>query len=137
MITLSHYAGQWRGSRDWTMEVEQNALRLLTSVNALEAEMARGGIRFPDNPNTRNGVSGDMYGGFRPQNCSIGAPASAHKRGQAVDRYDPHNYIDAWCLAHLDRLAAHGIWIEAPAATPGWSHWACVPPKSGARVFKP
>ena len=137
MITLSHYAGQWRGSRDWTMDIETNALRLLTSVNALEAEMARGGIPFPDNPKTRNGVSGELYGGFRPLACPIGAPASAHKRGQAIDRYDPHDYIDAWCFAHLDRLAHHGIWIEAPSATPGWSHWACVPPKSGNRVFMP
>ncbi len=137
MITLSHYAGQWRTSPDWTMDIEQNALRLLTSVNALEAEMANGGIRFPDNPVTRNGISGTLYGGFRPQDCQIGAPASAHKRAQAIDRYDPHGLIDAWCMAHQERLAWHGIWIEHPDATSGWSHWACVPPKSGARVFRP
>lgn len=137
MITLSHYTGKWRDSPDWTAGMEANALRLLTSVNALEAEMARGGIRFPDNPRTRNGVSGELYGGFRPQACPIGAPASKHKQAQAVDRYDPHGYIDAWCFAHLDRLAFHGIWIEAPDSTPGWSHWQCVGPKSGARVFKP
>jgi excinuclease UvrABC nuclease subunit len=47
VITLIHYAGKWRTSPDWTTEIEQNALRLLTSVNALEAEMARGGIPFP------------------------------------------------------------------------------------------
>lgn len=137
MITLTHYAGKWRTWPDWTMDVEQNALRLLTSVNALEAEMAAGGIRFPDNPATRNGISGTLYGGFRPQACPIGAPASAHKLAQAVDRYDPHGLIDGWCLAHQDRLAAHGIWLEHPDATPGWSHWACVPPKSGNRVFRP
>lgn len=137
MITLSHYAGKWRADPAWTPAIEANALRLLTSVNALEADMARMGVRFADNPDTRNGISGELYGGFRPPACPIGVIGSAHKRGQAVDRYDPFGDIDAWCLAHLDRLAVHGIWIEHPEATPGWSHWACVPPKSGNRVFRP
>jgi hypothetical protein len=137
VITLSHYAGKWRTSPDWTTDIEQNALRLLTSVNALEAEMARGGIRFPDNPKTNNGISGELYGGFRPQDCPIGAPLSNHKTGKAIDRYDPHGLIDAWCMAHQDRIAWHGIWIEHPDATPGWSHWQSVSPRSGNRVFKP
>lgn len=137
MIILTQYAGKWRNAPDWTSTVEANALRLLTCCNALEAEMAADGVRFPDNPKTKNGISGELYGGFRPQACPIGAPASNHKQGLAVDRYDPDGAIDAWCMAHQDRLASHGIWIEHPDATPGWSHWASAPPKSGNRVFRP
>jgi len=99
--------------------------------------MARMGIRFPDNPKTKSGISGETFGGFRPQDCPIGAPTSRHKQGQAVDRYDPGDLIDAWCMAHQDRLAAYGIWLESPTATPGWSHWQCVGVPSGNRVFFP
>lgn len=137
MITLSQYAGKWRTSPDWNADVEANALRLLTSVNALEAEMARMGVRFPDNPATRSGISGSLYGGFRPQACPIGAEKSNHKQGKAVDRYDPGNMIDDWLMAHQDRMAVHGIWIESPDNTDGWSHWQSVPPNSGNRVYRP
>ena len=107
-------------------------------VGRLPPRNARDGRQFARGRRvTRNGISGDLYGGFRPQACPIGAPASAHKRAQAVDRYDPHGLIDGWCMVHQDRLAWHGIWLEHPDATPGWSHWACVPPKSGNRVFRP
>mgnify|MGYP000092967363 FL=1 len=137
MITLNQYAGIWRTSQDWTPEREQNATKLLAACCALEVEMANGGVRFPDNPTTHSGVSGQTYGGFRPQACPIGAEKSNHKQGLAVDRYDPGDLIDAWCMAHQDRLAFHGIWIEHPDATLGWSHWQSVSPRSGNRVFRP
>ena len=137
MITLNQYVGIHRDSPDWTPAREQNATRLLAACCALEVEMARGGVKFPDNPKTKSGVSGETFGGFRPQSCPIGAPNSRHKQGQAVDRYDPDGKIDAWCMAHQDRLAAHGIWLEAPESTPGWSHWQSVGVPSGNRVFYP
>lgn len=37
----------------------------------------------------------------------------------------------------VDRLAVHGIWLEHPEATPGWSHWQSVGVRSGNRVFRP
>jgi len=137
MITLSQYVGPHAASPDWTPERQENAERLLAACCALEVEMARGGVKFPDNPKTHSGVSGSTYGGFRPQDCPIGAPHSNHKEGRAVDRYDPDRTIDLWCMAHLDRLQVHGIWIEHPDATVGWSHWQSVPPQSGNRVFRP
>lgn len=137
MITLNQYVGPHRESPDWTDEREQNATKLLAACCALEVEMARGGVKFPDNPATHSGVSGQTFGGFRPQDCPIGAPNSNHKEGRAVDRYDPDGIIDLWCMAHLDRLQAHGIWLEHPDSTAGWSHWQSVPPKSGNRVFRP
>lgn len=137
MISLNQYVGVHRQSPDWTIARQQNASNLLKACAALEAEMARAGVLFPDNPATKSGVSGQTYGGFRPQDCSIGAPASSHKEGLAVDRYDPRGEIDAWCMAHPDRLAFHGIFIEHASATPGWSHWTIKSPRSGNRIFMP
>lgn len=137
MITLTQYVGPHRESPDWTPAREQAATKLLAACCALEVEMARGGVSFPDNPATKSGVSGLTFGGFRPQDCPQGAANSSHKEGAAVDRYDPRGEIDAWCLAHLDRLAFHGIYIEDPAFTVGWSHWTIRPPRSGKRAFQP
>lgn len=137
MITLNQYAGIHRSSPDWTPAIEQAATKSLAAFCALEAEMARGGVSFPDNPVTKNGISGNTFGGFRPKTCPEGAPNSSHKEGTGVDRYDPRGEIDAWCFAHPDRLAHHGVYIEHPDATPGWSHWTTRAPKSGNRVFRP
>ena len=137
MLTLAQYVGPHASSPDWTEARQRNAEGLLKACAALEVEMARGGVSFPDNPHTKSGVSGVTFGGFRPQDCPQGAPDSSHKKGEGVDRYDPRGEIDAWCMAHLDRLAVHGIYIEHPSATPGWSHWTTRAPRSGNRAFYP
>jgi hypothetical protein len=138
MITLDEYVGPWAASPDLTPERRANAHALLLPATwALEKVMREAGIVFRDNPSTGSGISGKTLGGFRPQDCTIGAARSNHKEGLAVDRYDPAGEIDAWCLNNLDALARCGIWIEAPAKTIGWSHWQCVPPRSGNRVFLP
>lgn len=137
MITLTQYAGPHRESEDWTPAREQNAIELLTRCEALEEEMVADGVEFPDNPVTKNGISGKTFGGFRPQSCTQGAPNSAHKEGQAVDRYDPKGEIDKWLMEHQSRLAHHDLYIEHPSATSGWSHWGTRAPKSGNRVFYP
>jgi hypothetical protein len=137
MITLSQYVGPWSDSPDWTPERQANAEALLAKCDALEAEMMEAGVEFPVNPKTTTQVSGEVYGGFRPQSCPIGASHSNHKEGRAVDRYDPFDAIDNWCMVHQDRLKEHGICIEHPDATPHWSHWQSVPPASGHTVFRP
>jgi hypothetical protein len=137
MITLNEYVGPHRASKDWTPAREQNATKLLAACAALEVEMVDDGVVFPTNPATGSGVSGQTFGGFRPQDCPQGAPDSSHKEAQAVDRYDPKNEIDDWIVKHLDRLAFHGLYIEHPSATSTWSHWTTRAPKSGRRVFYP
>lgn len=137
MISLAQYVGPHANSPDWTTAVISNAEALLSACARLEL-MARGdGVLFPDNPATGSGVSGQTFGGFRPQNCPIGAARSAHKLGLAVDRYDPDGLIDKWCFESQDRLAECGIYIEHPEATKGWSHWSTKAPGSGKRVFYP
>ena len=137
MITLQQYVGVYKDHPDLTPARLQNAQTLLSRSWSLEAEMARLGVKFPDNPKTKSGVSGTTDGGFRPQNCATGAKNSPHKEGMGMDRYDPDGKIDDWCMAHQDRLAVHGIWIEHPSATPGWSHWQSRAVPSGNRVFYP
>lgn len=137
-MTPDDVIGPWDDSKDLTSErLENIRMRLIPAVNALEARMLADGFVFPVNPLTKTGVSGQTFGGFRPQECPCGAAKSNHKIGLAVDRYDPQGGIDAWCMKNLPILAECGIWLEHPDSTKGWSHWQCVPPKSGRRVFMP
>lgn len=137
MIRIGQYIGGFYAHPDLTRTVEHNAIDLLEAVNKLMARAEEDQVTFPINPATRSQVSGHSYGGFRPQACPIGAPNSKHKRGQAVDIYDPGNLIDAWCLAHQDVLEECGIWIEHPDKTPHWVHMQNIAPRSGSRVFYP
>jgi hypothetical protein len=137
MIDIDQYVGPWKDSPDWDAIRQANAASLLAKCSDLETEMIADGIEFPVNPKTGTQVSGEVYGGFRPQSCPIGASHSNHKEGRAVDRWDPDNRIDMWCMAHQNRLREHGIYIEHPDSTPHWSHWQGVPPGSGNTVFRP
>lgn len=137
MITVAQYVGVHAKSRDWTAPRIEQATALLAKTNALMTVAAAQGVAFPINPKTNSQISGATFGGFRPQNCSIGAPNSHHKEGRGVDVYDPDNEIDAWCLENLPALERASIWIEHPDATKSWSHWQSVPPKSGKRVYRP
>lgn len=137
MITLAEYFGPWANHADATLERKASAARLLAACAKLEAMAVADGVRFPINPATKSNVSGQMFGGFRPQSCPQGAAKSSHKEGLAVDRYDPIGAIDDWCSQNLDKLAECGIYIEHWSETPRWSHWTIRAPKSGRRAFFP
>ena len=137
MISLVEYAGPWIKHADFTEEVRKNVIVLLAACDRLEAMAVRDGVVFPINPATNSNVSGKLYGGFRPQTTTVGASKSKHKLGLAVDRFDPQNLIDEWCMGNIDKLEKCGIWIEHPSATERWSHWQAIGPKSGNRVFYP
>lgn len=145
MLTVEEYFGPWISHPDATPERHFNAENLVNACNRLE-EMARAdGVEFPEHPRTSNklhwgdvsDISGETYGGFRPQSCPIGAPGSSHKDAEGVDRYDPYERIDSWCIRNQDKLRKCGIHIEHPSATPGWSHWTTRAPRSGRTVFYP
>lgn len=139
MLTIDDILGPYgRNHRDITDDVLHAITRqLLPACWALEKRMRDAGIEFPINPATGTSVSGSGNGGFRPQDCRIGAPRSNHKLGLAVDRYDPTGAIDDWCFRNQHVLEECGIWLEHPDATPGWSHWQAIGPRSKARVFRP
>jgi hypothetical protein len=95
------------------------------------------GLTVESSPATGSPISS----GWRPMavNARVpgAAPRSKHMSGQAVDLYDPEGDLDDWCMAHQDRLAAAGLWLEHPSATKSWCHLQSLPPKSGNRVFYP
>ena len=137
MFTLADYVGPHSKSPDWTDGRKANARRLMLSCANLQARMMADGIQFHINPATGTTISGQGNGGFREQNCPIGASDSAHKQGLAVDRYDPYNELDGWLMDNQDALVEFGIYIEHPDSTPHWSHWSIRAPESNHHVFYP
>lgn len=136
-ITLAEYFGAYAAHPDATPLRKANASALLRAVNDLYARAAQDGCELPDNPATGSGVSGNGHGGFRPQDCQVGASSSTHKEGRGVDRYDPHREFAAWCLAHPEELTRRGLHMEDPRWTPTWVHLQDVPPASGRLVYVP
>lgn len=135
MISLGEYFGHHIDKAD-DAAIER-AGALMEAVNMLMMTAEADDVAFPVNPATGSQISGKEYGGFRPSNCTIGAPNSNHRLGAAVDLFDPLNAIDEWCLKNLDMLEECGLYIEHPNHTPRWCHLATMPPKSGKRVFIP
>lgn len=135
MITLSQYVGVHKDSPDWTAERKANAVELLGRVNALLGHLGRQGMPMQINPVTGSLVSGQTFGGFRPQSCPQGAPTSSHKEGQGIDLFDPRENLDN--AITTDLLIEFGLYREAPSATRGWAHLTTRPPKSGKRTFLP
>lgn len=137
MITLNDYVGPHAKSPDWTLHRQTCATNMLAKCNSLKQEMEKDGVIFQTNPKTETNISGNTFGGFRPQSCPEGAPNSSHKEGRGIDIYDPDGKIDEWCMFHVERLKVHGIHIEHPFKTPSWSHWTDRAPPSGRQVFYP
>ena len=135
MITAADYFGPWFNHADATHERKDAADALLDKVNDLLLEAEANGVEIHTNPHTGTCVSGQTYGGFRPQDCSQGAPHSSHKEARAVDVYDPHGDLDRWLTDA--RLEAHGLYRESPNATEGWTHLSDKAPGSGHRTFVP
>lgn len=137
MIELAHYFKAYAGHPDITPEIEAAAQAMLNKVNELREMAAGDGVAFKVNPDTGTHISGQKNGGFRPQDCPIGAAKSAHKIGRGVDNYDPDRRFASWCLAHPDELKACGLWMEDPRWTPSWVHLQDYAPGSGKLVFIP
>jgi hypothetical protein len=136
VITIQDYFGKWNDHPAKNLTHVNNAQRLLTRVNDILTELFKTrGIDLDINPKTKSLVSGEQYGGWRPPECPIGAPRSAHKTGEAVDIYDPDGDIDDSIDDPL--LRKHGLYREAPSATRGWCHLTTRAPKSGRRSFYP
>lgn len=135
MISVADYFGTHAGCADATDERENNAEALLEKVNALLEEAEAHGVELDMNPATGTLVSGKTFGGFRPQDCTQGAPHSSHKEAMAVDVYDQMGALDRWVTDPI--LESHGLYREHPADTPGWTHLTTRAPASGRRTFHP
>lgn len=135
MISLVDYFGPHEDSPDATDERHQAAKAMLDRVNELLIDAESHGVELEMNPKTGSLVSGQTFGGFRPQDCPQGAPHSSHKEGRAVDVYDPHGSLDRWVSDLI--LEKHDLYREHPADTNGWCHLSDKAPGSGKRTFHP
>lgn len=136
MITIEEYVGPHGCTPDWTLARLDNAEHLLLQVNALLEDVTTRFALEPEvNPNTGSQVSGETFGGFRPQSCPQGAPNSSHKEGLGVDIYDPRNALDD--VLNDTLLAQYQLYREHPNATLGWCHLTTRAPHSGNRTFLP
>ncbi len=118
-----------------TLEIHENAVELLGKVNALLEDCIAQGWVPRVNPATGTLISGQLNGGWRPPECTIGAPSSSHKQGRGVDIADADDSLDA--IIDDEMLAKHGLYRESPDATPHWCHLSDRAPKSGRRTFAP
>jgi hypothetical protein len=120
-----------------TPDIEHNAEILVDVLNGFMPEAEMAGAVFTINPATGSLLSS----GWRPPAVNAAtphaAPNSKHMTGQAADLYGPGNVLALWAQQHQDLLKKHGLWMEAPSATPTWLHLQTVPPRSGNRVFFP
>jgi hypothetical protein len=148
-ITLEQYLGKYIGHPDCTPGVKGNAIVLLDIVNAGLLLAQGDGVQLRINPITGSLVAGSGNGGFRPDECPIGALASWHKRHfdqvegrelgpAACDVYDPARALVTWSLENKARLIAIGILaMERPQWTPTWCHWQRKRVPSGHFAFVP
>lgn len=138
MITIAQYVGIHASSLDWTLQRQANAVILIEKVNALLDELnASHSYNVAINPRTNSIVSGETFGGFRPQSCPIGAANSAHKTGQAVDIFDPNETLDTILTKYPEYLLKYDLYREAPGSTLSWCHLQTRKTLSGKRTFLP
>jgi hypothetical protein len=102
-----------------------NARKLLQQVNALLMFAEADGVKLRVNPKTQSHISGEKWGGYRTDDCKIGAPKSAHKQAMAVDIYDPINSLDGWLNDFI--LTKFDLYREHPDYTNTWCHLSNLP----------
>ena len=137
MISLQDYAGVWIKHVDWDDDCKYQAALMLDRVNALLKDYIKAGRELEVNPKTKTNISGEIYGGFRPLDCPIGAKSSSHKLAMAVDVYDPFNALDIWIDQNPSVLEKHDLYREHPSATRNWCHLSSKAPRSNKRTFFP
>lgn len=135
MISIDQYFGIYANHDDAGPGMYAAAESMLERVNRLLHQAENEGVLLQTNPNTNSRISGTENGGFRPQDCPIGALRSTHKQARAVDIFDPDNTLDAWLTD--EKLADFGLYREHPDDTPHWCHLTDKAPGSGKRTFKP
>lgn len=127
MLTVIDYLTQHERQENVPAEVVANAEDLIPRVNSLLDE-----IDCPVN-------EFELRSGYRPPAFNATVPnasrTSKHMTGDAVDVSDNDGAIDAWLTDAI--LEKHGLYREAPAATPTWCHLQQTPPRSGRRTFNP
>lgn len=111
---------------DYTKDISDNLDKLLSVLNKIQEAY---GKKFKINS------------GWRPAIVNASVPGAAvhskHTEGLAVDIADKDGDIMRWTLANLQFMKELGVHMEDWRWTPSWTHYQCVPPKSGNRIFIP
>lgn len=131
LITLENYKmGRDKlYPKEWTPEVEKNAIKLLLAINSFLNEI---GI-------TKAVVSS----GFRPSAINAALPnsakKSAHMTGLACDIQDNKNQDLATLIASKpDLLRKYNLFMENPKSTKNWVHLdICFRIDRPSRIFNP
>jgi uncharacterized protein YcbK (DUF882 family) len=112
--------------KEYTQEISDNLDKLLPILNKIQEKY---GKKFKINS------------GWRPAEVNAGTPGAAahsqHMLGLAADIGDADGALMNWTLANLDFIKELGVHMEDWRWTPTWTHYQCVPPKSGNRIFIP
>lgn len=135
MITEGEYFKAYAGHPAITQAIRDNARAFLPKVTALLEWCQDNGWTAVQNPVTGTLVSGSKNGGWRPPECSEGAPHSSHKEGRGVDVADAGNALDDMLTDEV--LEQFGLYREHPSATKHWCHLTDKAPGSGNRSFYP
>jgi len=130
--------------KDLAAEIPQehrdHAEALVARVNPVLELAAADGVRVLHNPFTGSRIAGNKGGGGYRIDDHGGESNSKHKKGQAVDIYDPYRELADWCFKHRESVlgeASADLYMEDPRWTTTWVHLQIVAPGSGRRVFIP
>lgn len=132
MITINDYFGVYANHPEIDCATQARAQDLLDKVNAMLYIYP--GTTYT-NPHTGTRIAGQMNGGWRPDNCVVGAKNSSHKEARGIDMYDPTDKLDTWLNDAI--LERYSLYREATQSTPAWVHLTTRPPESGNRTFIP
>lgn len=103
-----------------TDEVKTNLNELLIKVNSLLDELDLKDIR--------------VSSGFRPSEVNAALANSAkkshHVTGNAIDLLDNGGKLDELFSENIPMLEKHGLYLESPKSTIGWSHLQDIPTHS-------
>lgn len=139
IITLDDYFGPYKDHPGAQAAlIVEHATKLLSLANEFLTLADEDGVELEINPLDGNEISGEGNGGFRPQDCPVGAPLSAHKDARGIDHTDRKRALVRWALTdgleHAERL---GLYFEHPQWTRSWLHMQWGAPHSGNRFFVP
>ena len=134
MITLDDYLNYWKVHYP-QVQVPDDELTDAMRQNAVEV------VNKANNLLTTFGEDRGVASGWRPVEVNRLVPNAArtsnHMTCQAIDIEDHDGMLDDWCCDNVQYLEMHGLYLEHPASTKGWTHIQIVPPRSGKRIFYP
>lgn len=139
IITLDEYFGPYKDNPAAKAAlIVEHATRTLALWNEFLQCAEDDGVQLEMNSLGGNEISGEGNGGFRPPDCPVGAPGSAHKDARGIDNSDTKRALTIWAMTRGLPVAERlGLYFEHPQWTRSWLHGQWGAPPSGHRFFVP